>query len=63
MIGFDEQAFRESDHRVSPRGQGNAVSVEFNLLYHWHASICQHDEAWLSGRFEQLFEGRNPGTV
>lgn len=61
--GFDQQSFRDSDHSVSPRGQGNAVSIEFNSLYHWHASICQQDEVWLNGVFEKLFEGRNPRTV
>ena len=58
-----QQSFRESDHSVSPRGQGNAVSIEFNLLYHWHASICQQDEIWLNGVFKELFEGKDPRTV
>ncbi|GJN92760.1 hypothetical protein Rhopal_005798-T1 [Rhodotorula paludigena] len=36
----------------APRGTGNAVSVEFNILYRWHAAISQKDEKWI----EQLFQ-------
>ncbi|KAG8221573.1 heme peroxidase [Butyriboletus roseoflavus] len=54
---------RECDHAVSPRGGGNAVSIEFNLLYHWHASICEQDEKWLNGLFRDLFQDKNPATV
>ncbi|KAF8551616.1 heme peroxidase [Imleria badia] len=56
-------SFRESNHDVSPRGQGNAVSIEFNLLYHWHASICEQDETRLNTLFEKLFENKDPTTV
>ncbi|GAA5987467.1 hypothetical protein JCM11641_003838 [Rhodosporidiobolus odoratus] len=31
------------------RGTGNAVSVEFNLLYRWHMAIGEKDEQWLEG--------------
>ncbi|KAF9219282.1 heme peroxidase [Gyrodon lividus] len=55
--------FRESDHGISPRGDGNAVSIEFSLLYHWHASISAQDEARLNGLFGQLFEDKDPTTV
>jgi len=61
--GLDQQSFRKSDHGVSPRGQGNAVSIEFNLLYHWHSSICEHDEMWLNNLFGQLFESKDPTMV
>lgn len=30
-----------------PRGVGNAVSVEFNMLYRWHSAISAKDEQWL----------------
>ncbi|ORY87395.1 heme peroxidase, partial [Leucosporidium creatinivorum] len=30
-----------------PRGVGNAVAVEFNILYRWHAAISAQDEEWI----------------
>ncbi|KAG9311348.1 heme peroxidase [Chiua virens] len=56
-------SYRETDHTISPRGEGNAVSVEFNLLYRWHASVCEEDEIWLNGMFNKLFPGANPKTM
>ncbi|GAA5864064.1 hypothetical protein JCM1840_000691 [Sporobolomyces johnsonii] len=32
-----------------PRATGNAVSVEFNILYRWHAAISQKDTVWIEG--------------
>ncbi|BGP16827.1 hypothetical protein JCM10213_004674 [Rhodosporidiobolus nylandii] len=32
-----------------PRGEGNAVSVEFNLLYRWHSAVSEADERWIEG--------------
>ncbi|EMD30619.1 hypothetical protein CERSUDRAFT_145870, partial [Gelatoporia subvermispora B] len=29
---------RELDHEFAPQGEGNVCSVEFNLMYRWHAS-------------------------
>ncbi|KAF8841489.1 heme peroxidase [Paxillus ammoniavirescens] len=55
--------FRESEHGISPRGGGNAVSIEFNLLYHWHASISAKDEKRLNGLFGRVFEGTDPRTI
>ncbi|CAE6412423.1 unnamed protein product, partial [Rhizoctonia solani] len=37
------------------RGQGNHVSVEFNLLYRWHAVTSEADEKWTNGIFNKLF--------
>lgn len=48
---------------MSPRGEGNAVSIEFNLLYRWHASISKQDEKWLNGIFGELFDGKDPKTA
>ncbi|KAH9010472.1 heme peroxidase, partial [Lactarius pseudohatsudake] len=42
---------RDIDHEVSPRGEGNVVSIEFNLLYRWHAAVSEPDEEWT----EKLF--------
>ncbi|SCV69876.1 BQ2448_1270 [Microbotryum intermedium] len=30
-----------------PRGTGNAVSFEFNILYRWHSTISQADSDWV----------------
>ena len=48
---------RYLDHEVSPRGEGNVVSIEFNLLYRWHAAVSEHDEE----RTEKLFANLLPG--
>ncbi|KZT36643.1 heme peroxidase [Sistotremastrum suecicum HHB10207 ss-3] len=37
------------------RGEGNHVSVEFNLLYRWHAIISPEDEKWTKDLFEHQF--------
>ncbi|KAG8913361.1 hypothetical protein FRC02_005521 [Tulasnella sp. 418] len=34
---------------------GNVVSVEFNLLYRWHAALLESDEGWLKDRFREMF--------
>lgn len=52
------QVARDSDHSLTPRGEGNAVSIEFNLLYRWHASISQQDTAWTEQVFKKLFPGK-----
>ncbi|KAI5476094.1 linoleate diol synthase [Pseudohyphozyma bogoriensis] len=44
-----------SGERVS-RGGGNAVSCEFSVLYHWHASLSQKDDAYVTKAFEGLFK-------
>ncbi|KAF8578807.1 linoleate diol synthase [Ramaria rubella] len=48
---------RKSDHTMVERGQGNSVSVEFNLLYRWHPTMSAADEQWTQGVFEKLFNG------
>ncbi|KAI0313699.1 heme peroxidase [Amylostereum chailletii] len=54
---------RETDHEVVPRGEGNVCSVEFNLLYRWHATLSQADEAWTENEFQRIFDGKDPTTV
>ncbi|KAI0051062.1 heme peroxidase [Auriscalpium vulgare] len=54
---------RDLDHEVCPRGEGNVVSVEFNLLYRWHATLSQEDTTWTEEVFSELFEGKDPSTI
>ncbi|KAH7911753.1 heme peroxidase [Hygrophoropsis aurantiaca] len=56
-------AFRESGHELSTRGGGNAVSLEFNMLYRWHAAISAHDEEWLTGLFDKVFDGKDSKSM
>ncbi|KAF4549621.1 Linoleate 10R-lipoxygenase-like protein [Elsinoe fawcettii] len=40
----------------TPRGIGNQVSVEFNLVYRWHSAISERDEAWTENLFRDMFK-------
>jgi hypothetical protein len=37
---------KESGKRLD-RGTGNVVSVEFAVLYHWHAALSAADDKWM----------------
>ena len=37
-----------------PRGTGNQVSAEFNLVYRWHSSISERDDLWTQELFKEL---------
>ncbi|KLO17167.1 heme peroxidase [Schizopora paradoxa] len=50
---------REVDHTLSPRGQGNACSIEFNHVYRWHAALSREDTKWTEDTFEHLFKTRD----
>ncbi|KAI8623543.1 heme peroxidase [Xylariaceae sp. FL1651] len=50
---------KQYDGEGVPRGVGNQVSVEFNLLYRFHSCISKKDERWINNFFLKLFPGRN----
>ncbi|CAE6466477.1 unnamed protein product [Rhizoctonia solani] len=50
----------QSERNHVPRGDGNSVSVEFNLLYHWHSTTSQIDEEWTEGVFRKIFGDKKP---
>ncbi|KAJ7176578.1 heme peroxidase [Mycena filopes] len=52
-------ASREPTHDLTPRGEGNVVSIEFNLLYRWHATLSEKDTEWTENLFNELFEGQD----
>ena len=52
------------DGQGTPRGIGNQVSAEFNLLYRFHSCISKRDEAWTNKFFsEQIFAGKRPEEI
>ncbi|KAJ6467001.1 heme peroxidase [Mycena sanguinolenta] len=56
---------REPTHDLTPRGEGNVVSIEFNLLYRWHATLSKKDTEWTEDLFKELFEveGKDFGSL
>ncbi|KAG9254518.1 heme peroxidase family protein [Emericellopsis atlantica] len=43
------------DQEGVPKGIGNQVSVEFNMIYRWHSAISAEDERWTEDAFKRLF--------
>ncbi|KAL4791504.1 heme peroxidase [Aspergillus venezuelensis] len=43
------------DSEGIPRGIGNQVSAEFNMMYHWHAAISNQDEQWINELSSSIF--------
>jgi hypothetical protein len=54
---------RDTSHEVSPRGEGNVVSIEFNFVYRWHAALSEQDRKWSEELFARLFPGTDMKTV
>ena len=51
------------DEWGTPKGIGNEVSVEFNLVYRWHSAISARDEEWTNNVYRELFGGKDPQTL
>lgn len=43
---------KKSGQRIE-RGSGNVVSVEFAVLYHWHAALSAADDKWMENMLRQ----------
>ncbi|KAI9776651.1 MAG: hypothetical protein M1839_009457 [Geoglossum umbratile] len=48
------------DAQGTPKGIGNQVSVEFNLIYRWHSCISKRDEKWTEDFFKTNFPNVDP---
>ena len=51
---------RHFDPDGVPKGIGNQVSAEFNLLYRFHSTISKRDEKWMNEFLRSLFPGEKP---
>ena len=47
----------------TPMGVGNQVSLEFNLVYRWHAAISARDDKWAQEFAAKVFPGRDMGKI
>ncbi|KAF2006060.1 heme peroxidase [Amniculicola lignicola CBS 123094] len=45
---------KQGANRVE-RGTGNVVSVEFAVLYHWHATLSAADDKWMEDVLREVF--------
>ncbi|KAF2236511.1 heme peroxidase [Viridothelium virens] len=41
-----------------PKGHGNQVSAEFNLVYRWHSAVSKRDVEFTEEYFQKLFPGK-----
>ena len=57
------QTMRDSDHSFVPVGEGNVVSIEFNLLYRWHATLSAQDTEWTKKMLEGILKDQDPAKV
>ena len=46
----------------TPRGVGNQVSAEFNLVYRWHSATSKRDEEWTEKMYKEIF-GKEAGDI
>lgn len=58
MNPFDIIKRSDSPGDLVSRGIGNQVSVEFNVLYRWHATTAQDDITWTENMMNKIFGGK-----
>ncbi|CAE6443003.1 unnamed protein product [Rhizoctonia solani] len=57
------EEIRGSSHEFVGRGEGNSCSVEFNLLYRWHATLSAADEKWTAQMMKSKFGDVDPNDI
>ncbi|KAJ7191786.1 heme peroxidase [Mycena pura] len=60
---LDTLSQSRKSHDPLPRGEGNVVSIEFNLMYRWHATLSEQDTEWTENHFKELFETEDPSNL
>jgi hypothetical protein len=45
----------KNDGKRVDRGSGNVVSVEFAVLYHWHAALSAADDQWMQDIIRDVY--------
>lgn len=58
-----EQSFDAFDTEGIPKGVGNQVSMEFNLIYRWHATISNKNNEWTRNFMATLWPDQDPETI
>jgi len=43
-------------------GGGNVCSIEFNLMYRWHAAVSEPDAEWIRKELTAIL-GKDPAVV
>lgn len=51
------------DAEGTPKGIGNQVSMEFNLIYRWHPTISDKNAAWTTQFMSHVFPGQDPDKI
>lgn len=46
-----------------PRGVGNQVSCEFNLLYRFHSALSEGDARWTTDFFSRMFPDQDISKI